>query len=85
MGVIDIDICILNHLKEDLAWAVGKWLQVISTKILFESSKSKLILQYLKTRCCNIPSLIIKYKYSNTLLNILVYKSRKVTVENSSK
>ena len=31
MGVVDIDIHVLSHLKEELAWAVDKRLQVIST------------------------------------------------------
>ena len=30
VGVVDIDIYVLSHLKEELAWAVGKWLQIIS-------------------------------------------------------
>ena len=37
--MIDIDICILSHLKEKLAWAVDKRLQVISTIMLFKNTK----------------------------------------------
>ena len=29
-----------NHLKEELAWAVDKWLRVISTTMLFKNSKT---------------------------------------------
>ena len=29
-GVVDVDACILSHLKEELAWAADKWLWVIS-------------------------------------------------------
>ena len=29
--MVDIEVCVLSHLKEELAWAVDKWLQVIST------------------------------------------------------
>ena len=35
--MVDIDVCILSHLKEELAWAVDKRLQVISTIILFKN------------------------------------------------
>ena len=31
VGVVDIDICISSHLKEDLAWAEDKQLRIIST------------------------------------------------------
>ena len=46
VGVIDGDTGVLSHLKEELAWATDKWLQVINTIL------NKLILQYLKTRHC---------------------------------
>ena len=42
MGVVNVDVCILSHLKEELAWAVNKQLQVISTtvgRINFEDKK----------------------------------------------
>ena len=31
--MVDVDVCISSHLKEELAWAADKWLQVISTTI----------------------------------------------------
>ena len=31
VGVVDIDERISSHLKEELAWAIGKQLQIIST------------------------------------------------------
>ena len=40
VGVIDVDICVSSHLKEEPALAVDKQLQVISTIMLFKSSKS---------------------------------------------
>ena len=40
MGVVDVDICVLSHLKEELARAVDKRLRVISTIMLFKNSKS---------------------------------------------
>ena len=40
MGVVDIDVCISSHLKEELTWAIDKQLQVISTIMLFKNSKS---------------------------------------------
>ena len=36
MGIVDIDICVSSHLKEELACAADKRLQVISTVMLFE-------------------------------------------------
>ena len=33
-------LCVSSHLKEDLTWAIDKWLQVISTIMLFKNSKS---------------------------------------------
>ena len=35
VGVVDIDVYVSSHLKEELAWAVDKWLQVISTIMRF--------------------------------------------------
>ena len=32
--MVDVDIYVLSHLNEELAWAVDKWLQVISIIIL---------------------------------------------------
>ena len=37
-GIIDIDVCVSHYLKEELAWAIGKWLPVISTIMLFKNS-----------------------------------------------
>ena len=34
--MVDVDICVSSHLKEELAWAVDKQLQVISTIMLFK-------------------------------------------------
>ena len=34
--MVDVDVCILSHLKVELAWAVGKQFRVISTIMLFE-------------------------------------------------
>ena len=33
--MVDADICVSSHLKEELAWAVDKWLWVISIIMLF--------------------------------------------------
>ena len=35
VGVVDVDVRVSSHLKEELAWAVDKWLRVISTIMLF--------------------------------------------------
>ena len=40
VGVIDMDECVLSHLKEELAWAIDKRLWVISTIKLFKNSYS---------------------------------------------
>ena len=38
--MVDVDIRISSHLKEELTWAIDKWLRVISTIMLFKKSKS---------------------------------------------
>ena len=38
--MIDVDICVLSHLKEELTWAVDKRFWIISTKMLFINSKT---------------------------------------------
>ena len=40
MDVVDVDICILSHLKEELTWAIDKRLRIISTIMLFKNSNS---------------------------------------------
>ena len=40
MGVVDVDIYVWSHLKEELAWAIDKRLRVISTIMLFKNSKN---------------------------------------------
>ena len=37
--MVDVDIRILSHLKEELTWAIDKWLRVISTVMLCKSTK----------------------------------------------
>ena len=48
MGVVDVDVHVSSHLKEELAWAVDKWLWVISTIMLFKNSKG--IKQLIETK-----------------------------------
>ena len=31
VGVVDVNVCVLSHLKEELTWAIDKQLRVIST------------------------------------------------------
>ena len=38
VGVVDVDVCVLSHLKKDLAWAIDKLLRVISTKCYLKNS-----------------------------------------------
>ena len=38
--MVDMNVCILSHLKEELAWATDKWLRVIST-ISYSSKELK--------------------------------------------
>ena len=30
--MVDVDVCVLSHLKEELAWAVDKWLRLLVLK-----------------------------------------------------
>ena len=36
VGVVDVDVHVSSHLKEELAWAADKRLRVISTIMLFK-------------------------------------------------
>ena len=38
--MVNVDVHVSNHLKEELAWAIDKRLRVISTIMLFKNSKS---------------------------------------------
>ena len=38
--MVNADVCVLSHLKVELAWAVDKGLWTISTIMLFKNSKS---------------------------------------------
>ena len=39
MGVVDVDVRVSSHFKEELAWAIDKWLRIISTIVLLKNSK----------------------------------------------
>ena len=47
--MVDVDVRISSHLKEELAWATDKWLRVIST-IMLKSSYSTEKLKELKNK-----------------------------------
>ena len=38
--MVDVDVRVSSHLKEELTWAIDKRLQVISTIMLLKYSKS---------------------------------------------
>ena len=38
--MVDVYVCILSHLKEELAWAVDKQLQAISAMMWFKNNRS---------------------------------------------
>ena len=38
--MVDVDVSISSHLKEELTWAIYKWFWLISTIMLFKNSKS---------------------------------------------
>ena len=37
--MVDVDVCLLSHLKEELAWAIDKQFPVITTIMLFKATK----------------------------------------------
>ena len=49
-GMANVNVCILRHLKEELAWAIDKWLWVISNKMLFKTE-----LNYIYIANCQLP------------------------------
>ena len=38
--MVDVNVHVSSHLKEELVWATDKWLWVISTTMLFKNSYS---------------------------------------------
>ena len=38
--MVDVDVCVSSHLKEELAWAIDKRLPVISNYNVIKNSKS---------------------------------------------
>ena len=48
--MVDIDVRVSSHLKEELTWAIDKRLRVISTIVLFKNSKSTKELKKLKNK-----------------------------------
>ena len=36
VNVVYVNVCVLRYLKEELAWAIGKWFFVISNTMLFK-------------------------------------------------
>ena len=48
--MVEVDVCVSSHLKEELAWAIDKRLRVISTIMLFKNSKSTKELKKLKNK-----------------------------------
>ena len=50
VGVVDVDVRVSSHLKEELTWAIDKRLWVISTIMLFKNSKSTKELNKLKNK-----------------------------------
>ena len=36
VGVVDVDVCVSSHLKEEVTWAIDKRLQDISIIMLFK-------------------------------------------------
>ena len=37
VGVAYMNVCVSRHLKEELAWAIDKWFQATSNKMLFKT------------------------------------------------
>ena len=48
--MVDVNIRVSSHLKEELTWAIDKRLRVISTIMLFKNSKSTKELKKLKNK-----------------------------------
>ena len=48
--MVDVDVRVSSHLKEELTWAIDKRLWVISTIMLFKNSKSTKELKKLKNK-----------------------------------
>ena len=51
VGVVDVDVCESSHLKEELAWTVGKWLWVIKNSKSTKELKGTIAVLNLKQHC----------------------------------
>ena len=49
--MVDVDIRVSSHLKEELTWAIDKWLRVINAIMLLKNSKSTKELKRTKESC----------------------------------
>ena len=76
--MVDVDIRVSSHLKEELAWAIYKRLRVISAIMFFKSSKStkelkgtKVILN-LKQNCihCYVALSVMYFNYFKILSTV---------------
>ena len=38
--MVNVGVHVLNHVKEEMSWAVDKWLRIISSLMLFKNIKS---------------------------------------------
>ena len=45
MGVVDVDVRLLSHLKEELAWDIDRRLRVISNYNVIKNSDSTKVLK----------------------------------------
>ena len=60
--MVDINVRISSHLKEELTWAIDKRLWIISTIMLFKNSKSTKELKKLKNKAVlNLRQYCIRY------------------------
>ena len=48
--MVDVDVRVSSHLKEELTWAIDKQLRVVSIVMLFKKSKSTKELKKLKNK-----------------------------------
>ena len=48
MGVVDVDVRVSSHLKEELAWAIDQRLRVISNYNVIKNSDSTKVLKAIK-------------------------------------
>ena len=63
--MVYVNVCVLRHFKQELAWTIDKWLQVISglKQLYHQETKNKSVLNYNNIVCTAMWPLVTQSNY----------------------